>query len=97
MSLFSDAIGVTPLGDGRYAAELGDRWTVGPKAHGGLLMVLLARAGAQQHPGGITVAVQAECAACGHWMLFDSLKFRTGQERGMLFEVDEEDHGHPEE
>ena len=25
-------------------AELGDRWTVGPKAHGGLLLVLLARA-----------------------------------------------------
>ena len=42
---FSDAIGLTPLGDGRYGAELGTRWTVGPKAHGGLLMVLLARAG----------------------------------------------------
>jgi hypothetical protein len=32
----------------------------------------------------ITVAVKAECTACGHWMLFDSLKFRTGQERIML-------------
>jgi Thioesterase-like superfamily len=42
---FRDAIGIDALGDGRYAAELGSRWTVGPKAHGGLLLVLLARAG----------------------------------------------------
>ena len=56
-----------------------------------------ARAGAPEHLGGITVAVQVECATCGHWMLFDSLKFRTGQERIMLFEVDEEDQGHPDE
>jgi acyl-coenzyme A thioesterase PaaI-like protein len=42
---FRDAIGLTALGDGRFAAELGTRFTVGTKAHGGLLMVLLARAG----------------------------------------------------
>ncbi len=42
---FSGAVGLTPLDAGRYAAELGERWTVGPKAHGGLLMVLLGRAG----------------------------------------------------
>lgn len=42
---FSDAIRLEPLGDGRYGAELGSLWTVGPKAHGGLLVVLLARAG----------------------------------------------------
>jgi hypothetical protein len=42
---FRDAIEVTPLGDGCYGAELGTLFTVGPKAHGGLLMVLLARAG----------------------------------------------------
>jgi acyl-coenzyme A thioesterase PaaI-like protein len=42
---FRDAIGVEPLGDGRYAAELGTVWTVGPKAHGGVLLVLLAQAG----------------------------------------------------
>ena len=41
---FRDAIGVEPVGDGRYRAELGPRWTVGAKAHGGLLMVLMARA-----------------------------------------------------
>jgi len=42
---FRDAIGITALGDGRFTAELGTRFTVGTKAHGGLLMVLLARAG----------------------------------------------------
>jgi acyl-coenzyme A thioesterase PaaI-like protein len=42
---FRDAIGLTALGDDRFGAELGTRFTVGTKAHGGLLMVLLARAG----------------------------------------------------
>src|ERR1700748_2118801 len=56
-----------------------------------------ALAGAQEHVGGITVAVQTECAACGHWMLFNSLKFRTGQEQIMLLEVDEDEQGRPEE
>jgi hypothetical protein len=42
--LFSAAIVIEPLGDGRYGAQLGSDWTVGSKAHGGLLMVLLARA-----------------------------------------------------
>ena len=56
-----------------------------------------ARAPAQEHFDEITAAVKAECAACGHWMLFDSLKFRTGQERITLFEVDEEQQRHPEE
>jgi hypothetical protein len=30
-------------------------------------------------------------------MLFDSLKFRTGQERIVLFEADEEEQRHPDE
>src|SRR3954468_7398592 len=41
---FRAAVAIEPLGDGQFRAELGDRWTVGPKAHGGLLIVLLARA-----------------------------------------------------
>ncbi|MHA6792537.1 thioesterase family protein [Pseudonocardia bannensis] len=41
---FREAIGLTPLGDGRYGAELGLVWAVGDKAHGGLLLVLLAQA-----------------------------------------------------
>jgi hypothetical protein len=50
-----------------------------------------APAPVQEHFDDITAIVKAECAACGHWMLFDSLKFRTGQERIRLFEVDEEE------
>lgn len=41
---FSDALGLTPLGDGRFRAELDDAWAIGTKAHGGLLMVLMTRA-----------------------------------------------------
>ena len=56
-----------------------------------------ARARAQEPPDDITAAVRAECAACGHWMLFDSLKFRTGPNRIMLAEGDEEEQRHPEQ
>lgn len=42
---FRRAIAIDDLGDGRFGAELGPHWTVGPKAHGGLLLVLLTRAG----------------------------------------------------
>jgi acyl-coenzyme A thioesterase PaaI-like protein len=41
---FRAAVAIEPLGDGRFRAELGEHWTVGPKAHGGLLIVLLVRA-----------------------------------------------------
>ena len=56
-----------------------------------------ARARPQEHFDDITAAVRTECTACGHWMLFDSLKFRTGPDRIMLLEVDEEEQRHPEE
>jgi len=42
---FSGATGLTVLGEGRYRAELGKHWAVADKAHGGMLLVLLARAG----------------------------------------------------
>jgi acyl-coenzyme A thioesterase PaaI-like protein len=42
---FRDSIGIEAIGDGRYRADLGGRWAIGPKAHGGLLMVLMAKAG----------------------------------------------------
>jgi Thioesterase-like superfamily len=41
---FRAAVAIKPLGGGRFGAELGELWTVGPKAHGGLLLVLLVRA-----------------------------------------------------
>ncbi len=47
-SPFADAVAITPLGDSRYGAELGLSWTVGTKVPGGLLLVLLARAGLAQ-------------------------------------------------
>src|SRR6478752_3458084 len=65
---FRAAVAIDPLGDGRYAADLGDRWTVGPKAHGGLLLVLLARAalarldadapGVAPEPGPVTLTTE---------------------------------------
>src|SRR5687768_18551868 len=42
---FRSALELEPRGGGRYAAALGSDWTVGPKAHGGLLLALLVRAG----------------------------------------------------
>jgi hypothetical protein len=42
---FSEATALEPLGDGRYKAELGRDWSFGPKAHGGFLLALLAKAG----------------------------------------------------
>ncbi|MCF7552922.1 thioesterase family protein [Pseudonocardia sp. WMMC193] len=42
---FSTATALTAHDGGRYTAELGTRFTIGGKAHGGLLMVLLAKAG----------------------------------------------------
>ena len=42
---FGEATALEPLGDGRYAAELGRDWAIGPKAHGGFLLALLAKAG----------------------------------------------------
>ena len=41
---FADARGLEDLGDGRFRARLDDVWAVGPKAFGGLLMVLMAQA-----------------------------------------------------
>ncbi|MBC3189567.1 thioesterase family protein [Pseudonocardia sp. C8] len=42
---FADAHVLDDLGDGRFRARLDDVWAVGPKAFGGLLMVLMAKAG----------------------------------------------------
>ncbi|ANY07258.1 thioesterase family protein [Pseudonocardia sp. HH130630-07] len=42
---FADAHVLTDLGDGRFRVALDDRWAIGSKAFGGLLMVLMAKAG----------------------------------------------------
>lgn len=50
---FRDALQLEPAGTDAYTAELGDRWTVGPKAHGGLLLALLAKAGLERLGGAV--------------------------------------------
>lgn len=43
-TLFTDAMAVTPAGDGRYHGELNEHWTIGPKVHGGAMLALCAQA-----------------------------------------------------
>lgn len=43
-TLFTDAMVLTALGDGRYAGELNEHWTIGPKVHGGAMLALCANA-----------------------------------------------------
>ena len=59
---FSAALVLEALGDETadartFAATLGSSWTIGPKAHGGLLLALCANA-ARQAVGGATPSVQ---------------------------------------
>ncbi|MEJ8280575.1 thioesterase family protein [Pseudonocardia spirodelae] len=42
---FADAHVLDDLGGGRFRAHLDDTWAIGPKAFGGLLMVLMAKSG----------------------------------------------------
>lgn len=51
-TLFSDAMVLTALGDGRYAGELNEHWTIGPKVHGGAMLALCANAARMEHSGG---------------------------------------------
>lgn len=44
-TLFTDAMAITPAGDGRYEGELNEHWTIGPKVHGGAMLALCANAG----------------------------------------------------
>ncbi len=44
MSEFAAASAVTPLGDGRYGADLHPDWSIGDKPHGGYTMATLTRA-----------------------------------------------------
>ncbi|MBU8819225.1 thioesterase family protein [Mycolicibacterium goodii] len=43
-TLFSDAMALTPAGDGVYEGELNEHWTIGPKVHGGAMLALCANA-----------------------------------------------------
>jgi hypothetical protein len=39
----------------------------------------------------VTLAVRIECTTCGHLMLFNALKYRTGDERILMREQAEEE------
>lgn len=50
-TLFTDAMALTPAGDGIYDGALNEHWTIGPKVHGGAMLALCANA-AQTQIGG---------------------------------------------
>jgi hypothetical protein len=50
----------------------------------------------KDHDHDLTFAVRIECTACGYLMLFNALKFRTGDERILVRERAEE-KGQPRE
>ena len=43
-TLFTDAMALTPAGDGVYDGELNEHWTTGPRVHGGAMLALCANA-----------------------------------------------------
>src|SRR6266545_4114896 len=48
-TLFTDAMALTPAGDGVYDGELNAHWTIGPKVHGGAMLALCANAARKEH------------------------------------------------
>lgn len=53
-TLFTDAMALTPAGDGHYDGELNEHWTIGPKGsgpkvHGGAMLALCAKAARLEH------------------------------------------------
>jgi hypothetical protein len=50
-TLFTDAMALSPAGDGVYDGELNEHWTIGPKVHGGAMLALCANAAVQEHGG----------------------------------------------
>jgi len=51
-TLFTDAMVLTPVGDGVYDGELNEHWTIGPKVHGGAMLALCANAAIKEHSRG---------------------------------------------
>jgi hypothetical protein len=52
-TLFTDAMALTPAGDGVYDGELNEHWTIGPKVHGGAMLALCANAARTEYGGGV--------------------------------------------
>jgi hypothetical protein len=57
-TLFTDAMALTPAGDGVYDGELNEHWTIGPRVHGGAMLAVRERSahGAFQWAGGTSRA-----------------------------------------
>ena len=47
--------------------------------------------------GDLTFAIRVECATCGHLLLFNAQKYRTGDEKIMMRELTGEHERHLEE
>src|SRR6478672_1268830 len=52
-TLFTDAMALTPAGDGAYDGELNEHWTIGEKVHGGAMLALCANAARTEHAGDV--------------------------------------------
>jgi Zn ribbon nucleic-acid-binding protein len=52
--------------------------------------------GKERSEGDLTFALRIECATCGHLMLFNSLRFRSEDQKIMVRELTDE-HGQPGE
>ena len=52
-TLFTDAMALTPAGDGVYDGNLNEHWTIGPKVHGGAMLALCANAARREHGEGV--------------------------------------------
>ncbi|MGV0793908.1 thioesterase family protein [Mycolicibacterium sp. XJ1819] len=51
-TLFTDAMALTPAGDGVYDGALNEHWTIGPKVHGGAMLALCANAARTEYRSG---------------------------------------------
>ncbi|MDY6998601.1 MAG: thioesterase family protein [Actinomycetota bacterium] len=51
-TLFTDAMALTPAGDGAYDGLLNEHWTIGPKVHGGAMLALCANAARMHYAAG---------------------------------------------
>ena len=51
-TLFTDAMALTPRGDGVYDGVLNEHWTIGSKVHGGAMLALCANAARAEFGGG---------------------------------------------
>ncbi|BBX18875.1 hypothetical protein CRI77_01835 [Mycolicibacterium duvalii] len=56
-TLFTDAMALTPAGEGVYHGVLNEHWTIGPKVHGGAMLALCANAARHEMPGVEPIAV----------------------------------------